>query len=62
VIIYKTLIKPVLLYGPETWVLSKADELRLGVLREKYYKESMNLSVKGQNGDQDIMKNCIIVG
>ena len=25
VIIYKTLIKPVLMYGAETWVLSKAD-------------------------------------
>jgi hypothetical protein len=23
---YKTLIKPVLMYGAETWVLSKADE------------------------------------
>ena len=31
VIIYKTLIKPVLMYGAETWVLSKTDELRLGV-------------------------------
>jgi hypothetical protein len=31
VIIYKTLIKPVLMYGAETWVLSKADELCLGV-------------------------------
>jgi hypothetical protein len=30
VIIYKTLIKPVLMSGAETWVLSKADELRLG--------------------------------
>jgi hypothetical protein len=36
VIIYKTLIKPVLMFGAETWVLSKADELGLGVLREKY--------------------------
>ena len=37
VIIYKTLIKPVLMFGAETWVLSKADELRLGVFfREKY--------------------------
>jgi hypothetical protein len=30
VIIHKTLIKPVLMFGAETWVLSKADELRLG--------------------------------
>jgi len=35
VIIYKTLIKPVLLYGAETWVLSKADELRLGAFERK---------------------------
>jgi hypothetical protein len=35
---YKTLIKPVLMYGAETWVLSKADMLRYAVefLREKY--------------------------
>jgi hypothetical protein len=31
VITYKTLIKPVLMFGAETWVLSKADELCLGV-------------------------------
>jgi hypothetical protein len=35
VIIYKILIKPVLMYGAETWVLSKADELRLGVFERK---------------------------
>jgi hypothetical protein len=35
VIIYRTLIKPVLMYGAETWVLSKADELRLGVFERK---------------------------
>jgi hypothetical protein len=35
VIIYKTLIKPVLMCGAETWVLSKADELRLGVFERK---------------------------
>jgi len=35
VIIYKTLIKPVLMYEAETWVRSKADELRLGVFERK---------------------------
>jgi hypothetical protein len=35
VIIYKTLIKPVLMYGAEAWVLSKADEARLGVFERK---------------------------
>jgi len=35
VIVYKILIKPVLMYGVETWVLSKADELRLGDFERK---------------------------
>jgi hypothetical protein len=35
VIIYKAFIKPVLMYGAETWVLSNADELRLGVFERK---------------------------
>jgi hypothetical protein len=40
VIIYKTLIKPVLMFGAETWVLSKADELRLGVFERKNIKKN----------------------
>ena len=35
VTMYKTLIKPVLMCGTETWVLSKVDELRLGVFERK---------------------------
>ena len=35
VIIYKTLIKPVLVYGAETWVLSKANDLSLGDFERK---------------------------
>jgi len=35
VTMYKTLIKPVLMYGAETWVLSKVDELHLGVFERK---------------------------
>ena len=37
-IIHKTLIKPVLMCGAETWVLSKADELRLGVFERKIFR------------------------
>jgi hypothetical protein len=35
VVIYKTLIKPVLMYGAETWVVSRAGVLRLGVFERK---------------------------
>jgi hypothetical protein len=34
-IMYKTLIKPVLVYGAETWVMRRADEMRLGVFERK---------------------------
>jgi hypothetical protein len=35
VIIYKTVIKPVLMSGAETWVLCKADDLGLAVFERK---------------------------
>jgi hypothetical protein len=60
VTIYKTLIKPVLMYGVETWVLSKADELHLGVFERKILRRVYGPSVKRQHGEQDIMKNCIV--
>jgi hypothetical protein len=47
VIIYKTLIKPVVLYGAENWVLSKADELRLGVFERKILKRIYGPICKG---------------
>ena len=48
VTIYKTLIKPVLMYGAETWVLSKEDELRLGVFERKILRRVYGPSVKRQ--------------
>jgi hypothetical protein len=33
--LYKTLIRSVLAYGSETWVLSKSDEANLGVFERK---------------------------
>jgi hypothetical protein len=47
VIIYKTLIKPVLMYGAEIWVLSKADELRLGVFERKILRKIYGLICEG---------------
>jgi hypothetical protein len=36
--IYKTLIRPVLLYGSETWVLTKTEENQLLVFERKFPK------------------------
>jgi len=59
VTMYKTLIKPVLGYGAETWVMRRADELRLGVFERKI-EGFMDPSVKRIPGDQGTMMNCII--
>jgi len=34
-VLYIQALKPVLIYGAETWVLSKVDKLRLGVFERK---------------------------
>ena len=36
--LYKTLIRPALAYGSETWVLSKSVETRLGVFERKFLR------------------------
>ncbi|CAG9838923.1 unnamed protein product, partial [Diabrotica balteata] len=36
--IYKILIKPVLVYGSETWTLSKSDENLLGTFQRKIFR------------------------
>jgi hypothetical protein len=47
VIIHKTLIKPVPMFGAETWVLSKADELRLGVFERKILRSIYGFICEG---------------
>ena len=47
IIYYKTLIKPVLTYGVETWVLSKVDELCLGVFERKILRRIYGLICEG---------------
>jgi len=37
--LYKTLIRPVLAYGSEIWVLSKSDEVILGVFERKILRD-----------------------
>ena len=46
-IIYKTFKKPVLIYGAETWVLSKADQLRLGVFERNILRRIHGLICEG---------------
>jgi len=52
---YKTLIRPVLAYGSETWVLSKSDEAVLGVFERKILRAIFGLT--NDNGEWRIKYN-----
>jgi len=47
--LYKTLIRPVLAYGSETWILSKSDEAILGVFERKILRA--NFGPTNDNGE-----------
>jgi len=49
--LYKTLIRPVLAYGSETWVLSKCDEVILGVFERKFLELFLDLQMTTENGE-----------
>jgi hypothetical protein len=53
--LYKTLIRPVLAYGSETWVLSKSDEGRPGVFERKVLRA--NFGPTNDNGEWRIKYN-----
>jgi hypothetical protein len=52
--LYKTLIRPVLAYGSETWVLSKSDEAILRVFERKILR-----AIFGPTNDKRGMENKI---
>ena len=46
-----TLIRPVLAYGSETWVLSKSDEVILGVFERKILRAIFGPTNEKGNGE-----------
>ena len=70
-LLYKTLIRPVLTYGAETWVLSKQDEHRLSIFKRKMLRRiygpvmdrgiwliRTNQELYQLCGEDDIVKFC----
>ena len=55
----KTLIRPVLAYGAETWVLSKQDEHRLSIFELKSSGEFMAQCLMGEGDELELTKNSI---
>jgi hypothetical protein len=70
-LLYKTLLRPKLTYGAETWVLSKQDEHRVSTIERKIllriygpvmgagrWRIRTNLELYQQCGENDIVKFC----
>jgi hypothetical protein len=48
--LYKSLIRPVVSYGAETWAMTKKEEQALLIFKEKYIEEYMVRNMKTGNG------------
>jgi hypothetical protein len=57
ILFYRTLIRPVLTSGAETWMLSKQDEHRLSTLERKILRVIYGLVIDGQDGELELTKN-----
>jgi hypothetical protein len=57
--LYKTLIRPVLAHGAETWVLSKSDENILKVFERKVLRAIFGPT--NENGEWRIKYNMVFV-
>ena len=54
---YKVLIRPVLTYASETWILSKTNERQPGLSREGYFGVSSEQSRRMGHGEKDTTMN-----
>ena len=48
--LYKTLIRPAVTYGAETWTMTKKEEQAILIFKGKYLEEYMVLNMKRGNG------------
>ena len=57
--IYKTFIRPVLMYGCESWTLSQSDINKFGSFERKILRRIYGLINEEENGEVDIIMSCI---
>ena len=57
IVLYKTLIRPVVTYGAETWTLTKKEEKAMLIFKGKYLEEYMVLNMKTGSGKVGRIEN-----
>jgi hypothetical protein len=55
--IYRTLGKPVLIYGSEAWTIRKADEKRLQAAEMKFTRKAAGRTLWDHKINEEILKN-----
>jgi hypothetical protein len=59
VTIYKTLIRLVLVYGAEAWVLTKQDKMQLGCFKRKILRKMYGSCILEESGEEEPVLNFI---
>jgi hypothetical protein len=55
--VYRTLARPVLVYGSEAWTIRKADEKRLQEAEMKFMRKTAGLTLWDRKRNEEILKN-----
>ena len=59
IILYKTLIRSVLTYASETWILTKDVERRLGLFERRLLRRIAGPIFEKEYGEGDLMESCM---
>jgi hypothetical protein len=54
---YRTLARPVLIYGSEAWTIRKADDKRLEAAEMKFMRKTAGLTLWDRKRNEEILKN-----
>ena len=56
--LYKTLVKPVLMYGCETWKMNEGDAKRIDVFQNRCLRRIMKIKWQGKISNRELLKRA----